>query len=113
MIGKTIEYPRVQPGWRELEPRARRCCLCGLPALPDDPLDAHHVFGGARRPLSERDGLVVLLHHSKCHLYGKDAVHRNADTARRLQRAAERAWLSYDPARTVQDFVARYGRNYL
>lgn len=113
MTGKVAEYPRVKPGWRELEPGERRCCLCGLPALPDDPLDAHHVFGGARRPLSERDGLVVLLHHAKCHLSGPHAVHRDPDTARRLQRAAEKAWLAYDDERTVDDFVLRYGKNYL
>lgn len=104
---------KVMPAWAMLEPYERRCCLCGKPARPDDPLDKHHVFGGARRALSEEDGLVVLLHHYSCHECGPKAVHRCAKTAERLKRAAERAWLAYEEGRTVEDFRRRYGRNYL
>lgn len=107
------EYPRVRPGWLDVEPEEQRCCLCGKPAKRDDPLEEHHVFGGARRELSEHDGLVVLLHGKSCHRLGKNAVHKNRAVAEKLQAAAERAWLNYDEERTVEAFRLRYGRNYI
>ncbi len=59
------------------------CWLCGRNGC-GDPLDAHHIFGGANRKLSDRYGLVVPLCHKRCHESGPDAVHRNAETAQRL-----------------------------
>jgi hypothetical protein len=38
-----------------------KCFLCGCQAT-----DRHHIFGGANRPKSEKDGLVVMLCR-KCH----------------------------------------------
>ena len=38
----------------------KRCWLCGRNGA-DDPLDVHHIFGGANRKLSDRFGLTVYL----------------------------------------------------
>ena len=88
------------------------CALCGLPPTWDDSLDRHHIFGGPCRRLSEQDGLVVPLHHYKCHIYGERAVHRCRTSDLEIKQKGERAWLA-KTGKTQQDFVHRYGRNYL
>ena len=45
--------------------RERECFLCGRNGA-DDPLDKHHIFGGAYRKKSERYGLTVYLCHDRC-----------------------------------------------
>lgn len=88
------------------------CWLCGRNGN-DDPLDRHHIYGGPRRKLSEKDGLVVYLCHNRCHIFGPEAVHNNATKMNILHRYGERKWLSENPGKTVDDFIARYGKNYL
>ena len=58
---------------------ARECWLCGKNGC-HDPLDKHHIFGGANRKKSEHYGLYVYLCHNSCHLNGPDAAHRNLNT---------------------------------
>lgn len=88
------------------------CFLCGEPADYRDPLDRHHIFGGPLRKLSEDYGLVVYLHHNKCHIFGKQAVHNNAENMMKLKQygqakvMAENDW-------TVDDFRQRFRKNYL
>jgi hypothetical protein len=89
-----------------------RCWLCGANGHCD-PLDRHHIFGGPRRKKSERDGLVVYLCHSNCHLYGPLAVHNNADTMQRIHEYGERKWLEEHEGTTIEDFIREYGKNYL
>lgn len=91
----------------------RKCAVCGQYAAWNDPLDKHHVFGGANRKNSEREGLVVYLHHFACHESGPKAVHRCRETDQRLKRAAQRAWLKANEGATVEDFMLIFGRNYL
>ena len=87
------------------------CWLCGRNGA-QDPLDRLHIFGGAYRDKSEKYGLVVMLCHDSCHIFGKYAVHRNADTMRELRQygqqiAMERfGW-------TIEDFRREFGKNYL
>lgn len=89
----------------------KKCFLCGRNGTAD-PLDRHHVFGGPYRKKSEKYGLVVYLCHHDCHIFGKNAVHQNADTALYLhqwgQRKAmmEQGWSTYD-------FIREFGKNYL
>lgn len=89
----------------------RRCWLCGRNGA-EDPLDTHHIFGGAYRDKSDRLGLVVPLCHERCHIFGKDAVHRNAETMRELRKwgqlkaMREQGW-------TVEQFIDEFGKNYL
>lgn len=96
---------------KELPMYRRTCWLCGRNGS-SDPLDKHHIFGGANRRLSEQLGLWVPLCHSRCHEHGPEAVHRNAETAQLLH--------EYGQARamelmgwTVEEFRLTFGKNYL
>ena len=91
----------------------RKCSVCGQMEFWNDPLDKHHVFGGANRKNSEREGLVVYLHHFACHESGPNAVHMNREIDLRLKRAAEKAWLKANEGATIEDFRLIFGKNYL
>ena len=87
------------------------CWLCGRNGARD-PLDRHHIFGGSRRDKSDRMGLVVFLCHRRCHLEGKQAVHRNPATMRRLHQYGQREAMAA-MGWTVEDFIREFGKNYL
>lgn len=87
-----------------------RCYLCGQ--YGGDRMDRHEVFGGAFRDKSKRLGLWVLLHHDPCHVYGKHAVHQDAEVNRRLKAEAQQAAMEYYHW-TVADFIREFGKNYL
>ena len=55
----------------------KSCFLCGRNGRGDR-LERHHIFGGARRPLSEKYGLVVYLCGERCHRTGEYSCHKNA-----------------------------------
>jgi hypothetical protein len=87
------------------------CFICGKNANYE-PLDCHHVYGGANRKKSEKYGLKVYLHHHECHIFGNDSVHRNAKVDRELKATVqERAMKHY--GWSVEDFRAIFGKNYL
>lgn len=89
----------------------RYCWLCGRNGT-EDPLDRHHIFGGALRGKSERYGLTVDLCHNSCHIFGPDAVHNNLDTMRALKKFGQRrAMVRY--GWDIDDFRREFGRNYL
>ena len=89
----------------------KRCWLCGRNGSAD-PLDRHHIFGGSNRKKSEKYGLVVWLCHHDCHIFGKEAVHRNADNMQWLHEYGqilamdENGW-------TTEEFIMEFGKNYL
>lgn len=90
----------------------RRCYLCGEPTTFYDPLAKHHIFGGALRKKSEKYGLTVFLHNNKCHIYGKNAVHRNARVNRELQAKAQKiAMEKY--GWSVEDFRREFYKSYI
>lgn len=89
----------------------RKCWLCGRNGARD-PLDAHHIFGGANRKLSEKYGLVVPLCHHRCHESGSMAVHRSAETAQRLHEWGQRKAME-EQGWSIAEFRAVFGRNYL
>lgn len=89
----------------------RRCFLCKQAAY-GDPLDKHHIFFGALRKKSEKYGLTVYLHHSKCHIFGENAVHVNADINRKLQAHAQKKAMEHY-GWSVDDFRAEFYKNYL
>ena len=91
--------------------RYRRCWRCGRNGVAD-PLDRHHIFGGPNRKKSDRLGLVVDLCHSQCHLYGPQAVHRNAETMRALRQYGQKKAME-ENGWDVSDFIREFGRNYL
>ena len=89
-----------------------RCYLCGDPANYNDPLDKHHVFGGANRRKSERYGLTVYLHHSNCHIFGDFSVHQSAEVKRSIQKTAQqKAMEKY--GWSEDDFRREFGKSYL
>lgn len=95
-----------------LQQDASVCYLCG--GLPEffDPLAKHHIFGGALRKKSEKYGLVVFIHNNKCHIYGDNAVHRNARVNRALQAEAQKEAIK-KYSWTVEDFRREFYKNYI
>ncbi len=89
----------------------RACFLCGRNGN-GDPLDKHHIFGGANRKKSEKYGAVVHLCHQRCHENGKEAVHKNRETELRLKQygqlkvMGEQGW-------TEEEFRAEFGKSWL
>lgn len=74
-------------------------------------LELHHVFGGANRKRSEKDGLTVYL----CHYHHNEppqGVHHNRKNMDSLRAYAEKKWLEHY-GKTVEEFIKAYGRNYL
>lgn len=89
----------------------RACWLCGRNGC-GDPLDKHHIFGGSNRRKSERYGLYVYLCHDRCHENGREAAHRNAETAQRLHEYGQRLAME-ENGWTIEDFRREFGRNYI
>ena len=72
-------------------------------------LERHHIFDGPNKKISEENGFTVRLcvgHHRE----GTDAVHKNANMMRLLQRDAQRA---YEKTHSREEFFRLVGRNYL
>lgn len=90
----------------------KQCWLCGANGVAD-PLDKHHLWGGALRKKSERDGLYVYLCHNQCHIFGRYAAHQCKETMQRLHEYGELKWLEERPGMTVKDFIREYGKNYI
>ena len=93
---------------RQLE---RACFLCGKNGCAD-PLDKHHIFGGSNRKKSEKYGLYVYLCHHECHENGRNAVHRNPETAQKLHEYGQLLAMEENNW-TADEFRLEFGRNYL
>lgn len=89
----------------------RTCWLCGRNGCTD-PLDKHHIFGGAFRQKSERYGLTVYLCHCRCHETGTEAAHRNTETMQALHAYGQRKAME-EQGWEVPDFICEFGRNYI
>ena len=89
----------------------RTCWLCGRNGSAE-PLDRHHIFGGANRRKSEQLGLVVDLCHGSCHIFGERAAHRCRETAQALHEYGQRLAME-KMGWSVEEFVREFGRNYL
>ena len=87
------------------------CFLCGMNTNLE-PLDEHHVYGGANRKKSEQYGLKVYLHHSKCHIFGKESVHKNAEINKALKAQVQRLAMEHYNW-SVDDFRAIIGKSYI
>lgn len=88
-----------------------KCFICKQNPC-GDPLDKHHVFGGAVRSKSERYGLFVYIHHNKCHIFGKHAVHVDAEVDRQLKAYAQKKAMEHY-GMTIADFRAEFRKNYI
>lgn len=90
-----------------------RCYICGGYALYNDPLDEHHVFNGnPNRALSEKYGLKVYIHHNRCHIFGKQSVHQNADVDNALKAKVQQLAMEHY-GWTVDDFRHIFGKSYI
>lgn len=87
------------------------CWSCGRNGA-QDPLDRHHIFGGAYRDKSEKYGLVVLLCHNRCHIFGPNAVHQRADIMQSLHEWGQEKVMK-EQGWTIEDFVKEFGKNYI
>lgn len=92
--------------------RDKTCLLC---KLLDDNYDEvyvreeHHVMNGPDKKKAEHYGLKAYLcipHHRT----GKDAVHRNIESKRLLQRLAQ---TEFEKLYGHDKWMAEFGRNYL
>lgn len=83
-----------------------RCFYCGQ-AIGTE---THHIFGGSNRKLSDQDGLTVRLCR-QCH----DELHNDPNRSAPMQKALHRLGQEQYEAsgHTREEFLARYGRNYL
>ena len=88
-----------------------KCFICKQNPCGDN-LDKHHIFGAYNRKKSEQYGLVVYIHHNKCHIFGENAVHSNATVNRKLQAFAQKKAMQYY-GWSVEDFIKEFGRNYI
>jgi len=87
------------------------CWKCGANGN-GDPLETHHIFGGALRKKSEKYHLTVKLCGDKCHRNGKESVHQCAETMQKLHEYGERKWIAEHNA-TIEDFRREFYKNYL
>ena len=89
--------------------------------LPSDPLyctkrfnksERHEIFFGKNRKKSIEDGLVVFLsneqHRGTWGVHGKNGHEFDMY----LKKRGQLAWMKYYD-KTVDDFIARYGRSYI
>lgn len=72
----------------------------------------HEIFFGVRnRQKSIKDGLVVFL-KPEMHNASNKGVHFNMKFNLELKQIGEKSWLEYYN-KTTDDFIERYGKNYL
>ncbi|MBP3573238.1 MAG: hypothetical protein J6J71_01360 [Prevotella sp.] len=89
----------------------KKCFLCGRNGRGDR-LERHHIFSGARRPLSEKYGLVVYLCGNRCHRLGEYSAHQNAEVAHYLHRYGQQKAMQEQGWSTAK-FIEIFGKNYL
>ena len=84
----------------------RECIVCGTTLG----LHKHHIYGGARRNLSETYGCWVYLcgvHHN----LGNEGVHFNKEMDLKLKKVCEEVWEQTYGDRDA--FIKVFGRSYL
>lgn len=86
-----------------------RCYLCGRNGN-GDPLETHHIMFGPYRAKADKDGLTVKLCGARCHRLGPDSAHQNRQTNTKLKQDAQRA---FEQTHSREEWLERYGRNYL
>lgn len=83
------------------------CFVCGT----GYGLHKHHIFFGTKhRKLADEDGLVVYLCYE--HHLGNSGVHNNKELNYQLKIIGQKAYMIHYN-KTKEDFMARYGKNYL
>ena len=91
---------------RSLFSQDRECWLCGNPHV-----HKHHVYGGARRRLSEAEGCWLYLcpaHHNM----SPHGVHLDRELDLRIKRECQTRWMVANQ-RGEAEFIQTFGRSYL
>ena len=75
--------------------------------------ERNEVFGGKNRKKSIEDGLVIFM-TPELHRTDKISFHKDPKNIiwEDLRKRAEKKWLEYYD-KTIDDFIKRYGKNYL
>ena len=84
------------------------CRVCG----EKNNLHLHHTIFGKNRKKADEDGLTIWLCYN--HHEGTNGVHgkNGHDLDIKLKQQAEKCWIEcYN--KTIEDFIKRYGKNYL
>lgn len=86
----------------------KQCYVCGAKYN----LHLHHIIFGKNRKKADQDGLTVWLCYD--HHEGTYGVHGKYGHSldMQLKCRAEISWLKYYN-KTIEDFIKRYGKNYL
>lgn len=74
-------------------------------------IHTHEVYYGRNRQKSIEDGCCVYLcprHHNM----SDEGIHFNKELDTKVKKSMERRWLEYYN-KTIDDFIKRYGKNYL
>ena len=83
------------------------CLVCGI----NNNIHIHEVFYGKNRNKSIEDGCCVFLcayHHNM----SNKGIHFNVNLDLKVKQMMEKRWCEYYK-KDVNDFIKRYGRNYL
>ena len=84
------------------------CIECG-----NSNIELHEVFfGGRNRNKSIEDGLVIPLCKRFHHQGNLVGIHKDKGLNLKYKKIAEQIWLEYYN-KTIDDFIKRYGKNYL
>lgn len=83
----------------------KKCFICGNPYN----LEAHHIFNGPNRKLSEKYGLKIWL--CKPHHTGDKGVHFDEDLKRQIKQLGQTVFEAEYGSR--EDFLRIFGKNYL
>ena len=87
--------------------KEKQCLICDT----TQNIHIHEVFYGRNRQKSIEDGCCVYLcgrHHNQSNA----GVHFNKELDLRIKQLMETFWLEYYN-KAIDDFIKRYGRNYL
>ncbi len=84
----------------------KECYVCGSRSI-----HIHEVYFGKNRNKSIQDGCCVYL-CARHHNMSNQGVHFNKQLDLELKQSMERKWLKYYN-KTIEDFISRYGKNYL
>ena len=71
----------------------------------------HEIFYGSNRQKSIEDGLVIFL-RPEDHNMGDNGIHANREFDLYAKRKAQARWMEFY-GKTVEQFIKRYGRNFL
>ena len=85
----------------------KRCYICNT----TQNIHIHEVYFGKNRKKSIEDGCCVYL-CGKHHNQSNDGVHFNHSLDQKLKKKMESQWLKHYN-KTLEDFIKKYGRNYL